>query len=106
VGAPEIVVVLVTVPIEQTQKIARALVERKLAACVNVVPGIRSMYWWEGKVQDDAEDLLVIKTPREGFDRLRDGILELHPYKVPEVIALPVEAAHTAYIDWVKRSIA
>jgi periplasmic divalent cation tolerance protein len=95
-------VVLVTTPSpERAAEIARALVEERLAACGNVVPGLRSIYRWEGKVQEDAEALLVLKTTRARFDALRDRVLALHPYEVPEVIALPVEAGSARYLGWI-----
>src|SRR5512139_1160832 len=95
-------VVLVTTPSpERAAEIARALVEERLAACGNVVPGLRSIYRWEGKVQDDLEALLVLKTTRARFEGLRERVLALHPYQVPEVIALPVEAGSAAYLAWI-----
>ena len=95
-------VVLVTAPTpERAAEIARALVEERLAACGNVVPGLRSIYRWEGKVQDDAEALLLLKTTRARFEALRDRVLALHPYQVPEVIALPVEAGSAKYLEWI-----
>jgi len=95
-------VVLVTAPSpEKAAEIARALVEERLAACGNVVPGLRSIYRWEGKVQDDAEALLVLKTTRGRFEALRDRVLALHPYEVPEVIALPVERGSDPYLAWI-----
>lgn len=96
------VVVLVTAPTpERAAEIARAVVEERLAACGNVVPGLRSIYRWEGKVQEDAEALLVLKTTRARLDALRDRVLALHPYEVPEVIALPVEAGSAPYLAWI-----
>ena len=98
----DIVVVLVTVPsAEKAADIARALVEERLAACGNVVPSVRSIFRWEGKVQDEAEALLVLKTARARFPALRDRVLALHPYQVPEVLALPVEAGSESYLAWV-----
>jgi periplasmic divalent cation tolerance protein len=95
-------VVLVTAPTpERAAEIARAVVEERLAACGNVVPGLRSIYRWEGKVQEDAEALLVLKTTRARLDALRDRVLALHPYEVPEVIALPVEAGSAPYLAWI-----
>jgi periplasmic divalent cation tolerance protein len=95
-------VVLVTCPTpERAAEIARALVEERLAACGNVVPGLRSIYRWEGKVQDDAEALLVLKTTRARFEALRERVLALHPYEVPEVIALSVEAGSAPYLAWI-----
>jgi periplasmic divalent cation tolerance protein len=98
----EAVVVLVTTPTaERAAEIARALVEERLAACGNVVPGLRSIYRWEGNVQDDAEALLLLKTTRDRFDALRERVLALHPYQVPEVIALRVEAGSAPYLAWI-----
>jgi periplasmic divalent cation tolerance protein len=95
-------VVLVTAPTpERAAEIARALVEERLAACGNVVPGLRSIYRWEGKVQDEPEALLVLKTTRARFEALRARVLALHPYQVPEVIALPVEAGSAPYLAWI-----
>jgi periplasmic divalent cation tolerance protein len=95
-------VVLVTAPTpERAAEIARALVEERLAACGNVVPAIRSIYRWEGEVHDDAETLLVLKTTRARFEALRDRVLALHPYEVPEVIALPVETGSAGYLAWI-----
>ena len=94
-------VVLVTAPsAEQAAALARALVEARLAACGNVVPGLRSIYRWEGRVQDEPEALLVLKTTRDRLEALRERLLALHPYDVPEVLALPVEAGSAAYLAW------
>jgi periplasmic divalent cation tolerance protein len=96
-------VVLVTAPSAETAAgIARALVEERLAACGNVVPGLRSLYRWEGKVHDDAEALLILKTTRSRFPALRDRVLALHPYEAPEVLALPVEEGSEKYLAWVR----
>ena len=100
------VVVLVTAPsAEKAAEIARTVVEERLAACGNVLPGVRSIYRWKGQVQEDAEVLLLLKTQRTRFPELRDRILALHPYEVPEVLALPVEAGSDAYLDWIAQSM-
>ncbi len=99
-------VVLVTTPdAGKAAEIARALVEERLAACGNVVAGLRSIYRWEGKVQDDAEALLVLKTTRGRFEALRERVLALHPYAVPEVIALAVEAGSAPYLEWISGQV-
>jgi periplasmic divalent cation tolerance protein len=101
-AATDALVVLVTTPTpERAAEIARAVVEERLAACGNVVPGLRSIYRWEGKVQEDAEALLVLKTTRARFEALRDRVLALHPYQVPEVLAVPVEGGSAAYLAWI-----
>ena len=86
---------------EEAQKIARALVERKLAACVNIVGPIESVYRWQGAVQRDEESLLLVKTAAERFDALRGFILSRHPYELPEVVAVKLDHAHTRYLEWV-----
>lgn len=87
-------------------RIARALVEERLAACVNVVPAVRSIYRWEGKVCDEAETLAVIKTTAERYPALAARITELHPYQVPEVIALPLADGHPPYLAWLAEQVA
>ena len=101
----EYITAFVTSPGEETSiAIASALVEDGIAACVNIVPGIRSVYRWEGKVQDDKEELLVIKTRRDLFDALATRVKELHPYDVPEVIAMPIIDGSKTYLDWLADS--
>jgi periplasmic divalent cation tolerance protein len=82
-------------------RIARALVEERLAACVNLVPAVRSIYRWQGRVEDEAEVLLVIKTRAERVDALAARLRALHPYELPELVALPVVAGLAPYLDWV-----
>ncbi len=91
---------------ETAAHIARTLVEEKLAACVNRVPGVTSTYRWEGEVQDDAEVLLLIKTTRECFEALRTRLVELHPYSLPELIALDIADGLSAYLDWLAHETA
>jgi periplasmic divalent cation tolerance protein len=99
-------VVLVTTPTaERAADLARTLVEERLAACGNVIPGMRSIYRWQGKVEHEPEALLVLKTTRARFDALRDRVLALHPYDVPEVLALPVEAGSAAYLAWLAAQV-
>jgi len=81
--------------------IARTLVDEKLAACANLVPNVRSIYRWKGKVCDDAEVLAIIKTTEDRFDALRARLIELHPYDCPEVVAVRVAAGHDDYLRWV-----
>jgi periplasmic divalent cation tolerance protein len=89
---------------EDGERIASALVERGLAACVNLVPGVVSIYRWQGGVERDEERLMVIKTTAERLEALGAAIVELHPYEVPEVVALEVAGGHTPYLDWVAES--
>jgi periplasmic divalent cation tolerance protein len=90
---------------EESKKIARALVESRLAACVNIIPKIESVYRWEGKVEEAHEYLLLIKTTQEAFPRLREMIQQLHSYDVPECIALSVEEGSQAYLNWIDASV-
>jgi periplasmic divalent cation tolerance protein len=87
------------------ERLARALVERRVAACVSVLPGVTSFYRWKGIVQRDEERLLLIKTCADRFDELRAALVELHPYEVPEVIALPITAGHGPYLSWLEESV-
>lgn len=97
------ILVMVTAPDKSAARlIARALVEKKIAACVNLSPSLTSIYRWEGKIQEDAEVLMLIKTTSGLFEnQLVPCIQELHPYDVPEIIAIPIMAGEKSYLDWV-----
>jgi periplasmic divalent cation tolerance protein len=96
------ILVLNTCPDDATaEHIATVLVEENLAACVNRVPGIVSTYRWQGKVCQDREVLLVIKTTSERFDAVRERIVGLHPHELPEVIAVDIARGLPAYLDWI-----
>jgi periplasmic divalent cation tolerance protein len=95
--------VLVTAPKgDAAASLARALVEERLAACVNLVPDVRSFYRWEGRVQDDDEVLLVVKTRADRAEALAARVQELHPYDLPEVLELAAAGGSAAYLDWVR----
>jgi len=103
-GVPEtdICAVLTTAPDEEVAAtLARTLVEERLAACVNVIPGARSIYRWEGALQDDSEVVLVIKSQRNRSGALAARIKDLHPYELPEVVVLPVSGGSEPYLDWI-----
>ena len=86
---------------EEARRIAHALVERRFAACVNIVPQIESAYRWQGKVETATEWLLVIKTQAHAFERVRDTIKELHSYDLPECVMLEVQAGSSEYLRWI-----
>jgi periplasmic divalent cation tolerance protein len=89
---------------DSARRIAEALVGERLAACVNRLPGIASTYRWQGQVTTEAEHLLLIKTTAARFEALRMRLLALHPYELPELVAVPVEHAHTPYLAWVRQA--
>jgi len=102
-GGDAVQVVLVTAPDAETGAgLGRALVAERLVACVNLVPRVRSIYRWEGQVEEDEEVLLVLKTRADRLAALRERVVALHPYDVPEVVALPVVGGSDAYLDWVR----
>ncbi len=84
-------------------EIGKTVVTERLAACANIIPAVRSIYRWQGKLQDENEVLVIFKTRQEHFDNLRSRLLELHPYEVPEVMAIPVEQGYAAYLEWLAR---
>jgi periplasmic divalent cation tolerance protein len=97
------IVVLVTCGSEEEAvKIANALVEPRLAACVNLISPIRSIYRWEGKIWDEKEWLLIIKTQRQRFEELKKKVKSLHSYSVPEIISLPIVEGSSAYLNWIE----
>ncbi|HTT20139.1 MAG TPA: divalent-cation tolerance protein CutA [Candidatus Sulfotelmatobacter sp.] len=91
---------------EEARKIAHHLVEHQLAACVNILPQIQSVYRWQGKVESNREWLLLIKTTAEKFDDVRDAIRELHSYDLPECIAIAIEDGSADYLEWIGESVA
>ena len=99
---PELVAVLISAPDADTaRRIGRALVEERLAACANVVPGVQSIYRWRGAVEEASEVLLVVKTRASRADALAARVRSLHPYELPEVVVLPVRGGSRAYLQWV-----
>ncbi|HWF05164.1 MAG TPA: divalent-cation tolerance protein CutA [Candidatus Angelobacter sp.] len=90
---------------DEARKIAYALVEQRLAACVNIVPLVESVYRWQDKVETAMEWLLLIKTQAESFDRLRDAVKELHSYDLPECVMLEIAAGNEEYLKWIAESV-
>ena len=101
----QVFVCLVTAPAGSGREIAKKIVDKHLCACVNVLPGITSFYFWEGSLCEDEEELLVIKTTKNRLNELFDEIKKVHPYTVPEYLVLPVVSGFGAYLDWVKESV-
>jgi periplasmic divalent cation tolerance protein len=90
---------------DEARKIGRLLVERLLAACVNIVPHVDSIYRWEGEVEEAEEYLLIFKTTRDAFERVRAAILELHSYEVPECISVSIDDGSVNYLSWIGQSV-
>ena len=94
-------VVHVTIPMEKADEMARAIVEKRMAACVNIIPGLSSYYWWKDKVEAAAEAMLVIKTTPAKVDELVTFVKQHHPYDIPELITIPIAEGLPDYITWV-----
>ena len=101
----KIVVLVTTATLREAQKIARHLVEPRLAACVNITQPVRSVYRWEGKIAGEKEFLLMIKSTRELFPEIQAAILKLHSYTTPEIICLPIIDGSENYLQWVSDSV-
>ncbi|HKA87344.1 MAG TPA: divalent-cation tolerance protein CutA [Haliangiales bacterium] len=103
--ATRFAVALSTAPnADKAAEIARALVRDGLAACVNIVPGVRSIYYWDGELCDSAEVMCVIKTRADRVEALRERLVALHPYEVPELVVMDVTGGHEPYLSWVDAS--
>lgn len=99
-------VIFCTTPLDQADALAEGLVEARVAACVNIVPTVRSIYRWKGAVEKDDEALLLIKTTAEGVPAVLDFIDTHHPYDVPEAIALPIQEGLPDYLAWLEGEVA
>lgn len=102
-GSGHIVVLVTASSDEEAHKIANELLSRRKAACVNIVPGVNSLFWWEGKIESANETLLVIKTGAALLDDVIVMVRRLHSYTVPEVIALPILGGNRDYLDWINK---
>ena len=98
-------ILLVTAPEDKAKSIASYLLEKRLAACVNILPSIQSLYWWEGKIEESQEALLMIKTTGEKQQALMENLKEIHPYDVPEMLFLPVDHGFPPYLEWVNSEV-
>jgi periplasmic divalent cation tolerance protein len=100
------IVVLITTPnINEARKIAKTLVQEKLAACCNIIEKVNSIYFWKGNIEDDTESLVIVKSKKDVFDTLSKRVRELHRYTVPEIIALPIIAGSESYLEWMDETI-
>ena len=98
--------VLTTAPdASVAESLARRLVEERLAACANILPGVTSVFWWDGAVQAEGEVLVLLKSTEAAYPALRDRLLELHPYDVPELLRLPVAGGWEGYLEWVRGEV-
>ena len=104
-GSAYLVVLVTTSSSEEANRTARELLEQRKAACVNIVPGINSHYWWQGKVESAQENLLIIKTKAAQLDAVVALVKQVHGYSVPEVIALPIVGGNRDYLEWVGREV-
>jgi periplasmic divalent cation tolerance protein len=100
-GADAIIVLITAGSSEEADRIARCLVTDRLAACVNIVPQVRSLFLWEGKLSEEAELLLVVKSRRARLPELAAAVTRLHSYRVPEIIAIPILEGSAAYLQWI-----
>ncbi len=99
----EVVLLYVTVPNpEEGRRLGRILVEERLAACVNLFPGMQSLYWWEGKIQEDQEAVIIVKTRKGLVPRVQNRILDLHPYSCPCILEIPVSGGYKDFMAWIK----
>ncbi len=101
----KIIVLTTAASKDEARKLGRALVDRLLAACVNIVPQAGSIYRWEGEIEEAEEWLIMVKTTRAAFERVRDAITELHSYEVPECISVAVDDGSVGYLSWIGQSV-
>ena len=94
-----------TADVEEARRLGRMLVEERLAACVTLVPAVCSIYWWQGEIQSVNECLLLLKTSQDKLEALESRLHELHSYKTPEFLVLPIEAGSQAYLDWMQNCL-
>ena len=104
-SAKQVVIFITAKDNEQAQRIAKGLLKAKLIACANIVPGVQSLFWWEGKIDEASEILLVLKTSASKINKIIGKVKSLHSYDVPEIIALPIVAGNKDYLKWVNESV-
>jgi periplasmic divalent cation tolerance protein len=101
----DIVVFITTANAEEAQRIADVLLEERKAACINIVPGVSSLFWWQGKLDSAAESLLIVKTKASVLSQVVNLVKQHHSYDVPEVIALPIIGGNQDYLEWMDREV-
>ena len=100
------IVVLITAPSKnEAKKIANAIVESKVAACVNIVPMVESVFMWKGKKENAKESLLIVKTKKSCFEKLKQKVKKLHSYTTPEIISIPILQGEKSYLDWISKTV-
>ncbi len=97
----EYILVMVTCPAKSAEKIAQAILVKRVAACVNITASVKSIYWWKGRMEGSTEKLLLIKTRRSLFSSLEKVVRSVHPYQVPEIIAVPLVEGFDPYLAWI-----
>lgn len=97
----EVRIVFISVPRDEADNLARNLVDSRLAACVNIVPKIDSYYWWDDKIETDSESLLIVKSTQQKIEALIQYVRDVHPYEVPEILAIQLSEGLPDYINWV-----
>lgn len=100
-----VVVFVTTSSVKEAEQIAQALLEKRLAACINIVPCVHSRFWWKGKIERCDEALIIIKSKSEVFDELIESVRAIHSYEVPEILAVPVKLGFTEYLSWIEEVI-
>jgi periplasmic divalent cation tolerance protein len=97
------IVVLVTIPEKEAENLAKSLLRERVCACINIIKGVKSLFWWEGKIDEAEEALLVIKTKESLFTKLKTLIKNNHPYSVPEIISFKIDKINKEYLDWLNK---
>jgi periplasmic divalent cation tolerance protein len=96
-------VVLITCPRDKAEAMARIILEKRVAACVNIFSQVISLYWWEDKIVSDTESFLIVKTKEDSIGRLQEIVKENHPYDIPEIIFIPITKGNQDYLEWIKK---
>jgi periplasmic divalent cation tolerance protein len=102
----EPIVVFITAPADEAENLAARLLEKRRAACVNIIPAVESRFWWEGKIDSSQESLLIVKTQADKLAGITKLVKGVHSYTVPEIIALPIIGGNPDYLDWIDREVA